>query len=133
VVVGSWSTGATAAAAPAGGAGVALAEERRRTYTALAETAVTGPGMQLPAAAADRVLADFEAVYVGWPDAERRHADAVLDAFARDARTQDRSQRAAMLRGGGRNARDAELAYRARGLVAVALSSEADDHPEVSF
>jgi len=89
--------------------------------------------MRLPAAAADQVLADFEAVYAGWPADERRHADAVLDAFARDARTESRSQRRAMLRGGSRNARDAELAYRARGLVAVALSSEADDHVEVSF
>ncbi len=130
IVVGSWSAAAPASAANTVGAGVALSEEQRRTYSSLVETVVTGPGMRLPASATQQALSDFESAYTAWPDAERRDADAVLDALARDARMQNRSQRAAMLRGS--NPHDAELAYRACGLAAVALSSEDDDHAEVT-
>ena len=73
--------------------------------------------MQLPAAAAEQVLADFEAIYSGWPVAERRHADTVLDALSRDPRFETRGQ----------------FAYRARGLILVALSSDEENHVEVSF
>jgi hypothetical protein len=130
IAVGSWSAAAPAGTATAAVASVALSDERRHSYSALAEAVVTGPTMRLPASAAEQVVVDFESAYITWPVAERRHANTVLDALARDARMQNRSQRAAMLRGS--NPRDAELAYRACGLVAVALSSGLDDHAEVS-
>ncbi len=128
-----WGAGAPTSAAGASDSALALGEERRRIYSTLAEAAVTGAGMRLPASAAEEVVIDFESVYAGWPVSERRNADAVLDALGRDARMQNRAQRAAVLRGNTRDARDAQLAYRARGLVAVALSSGSDDQMEVSF
>ena len=117
LVVGSWGTSSAAAAPPAVAVGLALSEERRRVYMALAERAVTGPGMQLPAAAAEQVLADFEVIYAGWPTPERRQADTILDALSRDPKFETRGQ----------------LAYRARGLILVALSSDQENHVEVSF
>ncbi len=130
LVVGSWSTAPIGAARP-GGASVALAGERRSTYAALAATVLTGPGMRLPEAAAEQAVADFEAVYAAWPDAERRHADVLLDALARDARMKTRPGRVEVLRG-SRSPRDGELAYRAQALVRVALSNGGDDHAEVT-
>ena len=130
LVLGSWSVASPAGAATAVSAGVGLSDARRSTYLSLAESFVTAPGMRLPPSASEQVLGDFESIYSAWPASEQRHADAVLDTLARDARMKNGLQRREMLRGS--NPRDAELAYRAHSLVAVALASEPNDHAEVT-
>jgi len=61
----------------------ALSAARRRTYTALVESVVTGPEMRLDAAVAPEASARFATAYASWPPQRRRDADAVLDAIER--------------------------------------------------
>lgn len=117
--VGRWSGASPSSASTAGGGRLALAAERRRVYAALADTFVAGPAMRLPAAAGERVTADFERAYVTWPAADRSRADAVLDALGREFTARGRAEREATMRG---ERSGPALAYRARALVAVALA-----------
>ena len=116
---GTTSVGATTSA-------VALSEERRRIYGALAETVVTGPGLRLPADAAAGVVSDFEAAYITWAAPDRNRADGVLDALGRDFEKQGRKERAGVLHPANENARAADLAYRARTLVAIAITPDGE-------
>jgi len=59
----------------------ALTAARRRTYTALMETVVTGPSLRLDPSVAPQAAAQFAAAYEAWPPDRRRDADAVLDAL----------------------------------------------------
>jgi hypothetical protein len=115
----TWAPRAIAASGSA--AATVLAAHRRETYSALADTVLSGPSFRLPAGAADSALADFETAYAAWPAQARRRADAILDALGREFRGRGRGGREHVLRG---SARSDHLAADALSLLAVAVAGD---------
>jgi hypothetical protein len=140
--------GTTAALTPSGGQAeaVALTDARRRTYTALMETVVTGPSLRLDPGVAPEAAEQFATAYAAWPPDRRRDADAVLDALEQappggSFSALDRASRGADLRARGRVTRatpaDAErarleLTGRALELAAVVLGPPDSGHQIVT-
>jgi hypothetical protein len=101
--------GAVAVVAPSRGTAQAIAvtDARRRTYTALMETVLVQPSLQLDPALAPQAADTFARVYAEWPVDHRRRADAVLDDLEGAPATGgfsglDRGARGAQLRAGAR-------------------------------
>ena len=121
---------------------VALAEERRATLAALAETVVTEAPYRLPAGAGEQAAAEFAARYAAWDDRERARADRVLDelerADGRSFRRTDRARRAEVLREHatprsalptGQERKRLDLAQDAFALLGTVLGADTDlDH-----
>jgi hypothetical protein len=140
--------GATAALTPSGGQAeaAALTAARRRTYTALMETVVTGPSLRLDPAVAPQAAEQFAAAYAAWPPDRRRDADAVLDALEHappggSFSALDRASRGADLRARVRVTRatpaaaeraQLELTRRALDLAAVVLGPADSGHQIVT-
>jgi hypothetical protein len=147
-LAGAMAVGGTAVLAPAGGsaAAEALAPARRRTYTALMETVVTGPSLRLDPAVAPEAAERFAAAYEAWPPDRRRDADAVLDALEQAAAggsfsALDHERRGADLRARGRATQAApdaaerarlDLTRRALDLAAVVLGPPDSGHQIVT-
>jgi hypothetical protein len=138
-VVAGFAVGSQAGTAFGRGAGTAtspaaLGSSHRRAFTDLADTVLRGPSLRLPANAVEAAVADFEAAYVSWPAADRRRADAVLDALGSTLASRGRGAREAALRPGGGEASE-RLARDAMALVSVATRPADDElaHAEVTL
>jgi hypothetical protein len=147
-LAGALAVGGTGAILPSRGRAqaAALTTVRRRTYTALMETVVTGPSLRLDAAVAPAAAEQFAAAYAAWPPDRRRDADAVLDALEQvpaggSFSALDGPRRDAELRARARVTRAApaaderarlDLTTRALDLAAVVLGPPDSGHQVVS-
>jgi hypothetical protein len=143
-LAGALALGGSAALEPSGGSAqaAALTAARRRTYTALMETVVTGPSLRLDPSVAPDAAEQFAAAYASWPPDRRSDADAVLDALERASAggsfsDLDPARRDAELRARGRAAHAApaaaerarlDVTRRALDLAAVVLGPPDSGH-----